>query len=183
MLTDHWDISHICVAVPDLEQGMKDYEAAFGVKSWGPLLDFTDGVDMEIGSQLHGKQVSMLGLKEIWSRNGSDIVSVGPPFAPLELACAEQFSPSYSIWGCPDGREYIHHICYWVDDIAAEGAHLIENGWSIEVTTAPGDRAKGFAYLLSPAGMRVELMQRGDKAAIGKWLETGELELDWAADA
>jgi catechol 2,3-dioxygenase-like lactoylglutathione lyase family enzyme len=182
MLTDRWDISHIGIAVPDLQQGMKNYESSFGVKNWGPLLDYSDSVDMEIGSQLHGDRVSTSGLSEIWSRHGSDIVSEAPPFAPFELACSKPFSPSYTIWGCPDGREYVHHLAYWVDDIGAEGDHLMDNGWALELTAAPGDRAKGFAYLLSPTGMRVELMQRGDKAAFGRWLESGELDLDWASE-
>ena len=179
MLTDHWDISHICVAVPDLEQGMKMYEKAFGVGGWGPLIDFTDGLEMDVASPLLGEGVSMRGLQEIWARDGSEIVTDGPPFAPLELACAAPFSPAYSIWGCPDGRQRIHHICFWVDDIEAESAHLIENGFALELTTAPGDRAKGFAYHLAPSGMRVEIMGVADKAAHGRWLENGEIEMDW----
>lgn len=181
MLTDRWDISHICIAVPDLEAGMREYEQSFGVRRWGPLLDFSDD-NMDVGSQLHGDRVSMAGLREIWARDGADLGGDGPPYAPLELACAEPFSPSYAIWGCPNGRQYVHHICYWVDDIEAESAHLIEHGFALEVTMAPGDKVRGFGYHLSPTGMRVELMRRQDKAAIGRWLATGELELDWTSD-
>jgi catechol 2,3-dioxygenase-like lactoylglutathione lyase family enzyme len=183
MLTDRWDIAHICIAVPDMEQAMKHYEAAFGIEAWGPLLDYTEGVEIDVASPMLGGEVSMRGLGEIWSLSGSEIVSGSPPFAPFELASAAPFSPSSTIWGCPDGREYVHHICYWVDDLVAEADHLIENGFSLELTIAPGDRAKGFAYLVSPAGMRVELMQQSDKAAFGRWLKSGVIELDWAADA
>lgn len=183
MLTDHWDIAHYCVAVPDLEAGMKFYEQAFGIESWGPLLDFTDSIEMPVGSQIHGDRVSMVGMREIWSRHGSDVVDGSPPLAPLELAHAKPFTPSFAIWGCRGGREYVHHVAYWVDDLEAESAHLLESGFELEVTVAPGDRAKGFAYHLAPTGMRIELMGRADKAAIGNWLAGEELELDWASES
>jgi catechol 2,3-dioxygenase-like lactoylglutathione lyase family enzyme len=182
VLTDHWDISHICVAVPDLEAAQSMYEKAFGVTGWGPMLEFSDD-NMEVSSQILGPNVSMVGLREVWALNGSDAVAGGPPFAPLELAHAELFSPAYSMYGCPDGRQYVHHICYWVDDIEAESTHLMEHDFGLEMTMAPGDVARGFGYHLSPTGMRVELMRREDKGAIAKWLQTGELELDWPTGA
>jgi catechol 2,3-dioxygenase-like lactoylglutathione lyase family enzyme len=178
MLTDNWDISHICVAVDDLEAAMTMYSQSFGVDKWGPLLEFTED-NMDVASPLLGDRVSMVGLREVWARSGSTVVTEGPPFAPLELAHAERFSPAFSIWGCPDGRHYLHHICYWVDDLEAESAHLVEQSFARELTMAPGDPARGFAYHLSPTGMRVELMRREDKPAIARWLETGELDLDW----
>jgi catechol 2,3-dioxygenase-like lactoylglutathione lyase family enzyme len=181
MLTDDWDISHICIAVDDLEAAMTMYSQAFGASKWGPLMEFSD--DMDVASPLLGEQVSMVGLREIWSLCGSSVVTeqppVAPPFAPLELAQAERFSPAFSIWGCRDGRHYVHHIAYWVDDLEAESEHLLENGFARELTIAPGDRARGFAYHLSPTGMRVEIQSRSDKAAHARWLTTGEIKLDW----
>jgi catechol 2,3-dioxygenase-like lactoylglutathione lyase family enzyme len=179
MLTDHWDISHICIAVPDLEAAMTEYSAAFGVR-WSPLLDYSGAVTLDVASPLHGHGATMLGLREVLSRDGAAAIAGGPPFAGLELAHAEPFSPAWTIWGCPDKRQYVHHICYWVDDIEAESAHLVEHGLARELTVAPGDRARGFAYHVSPGGFRIELMRREDKAAIAGWFATGELELEWA---
>jgi catechol 2,3-dioxygenase-like lactoylglutathione lyase family enzyme len=178
VLTDHWDISHICVAVPDLDAAMALYERAFGVGSWGPVMDLRED-DMDVVSPLLGAAASMRGLREVWARDGSDIVAGGPPFAALELAEAAAFSPAYSIWGCPGGRQYVHHICFWVDDIEAESAHLIEHGFALELTMAPGTRVRGFGYHLSPSGMRVELMGCDAKAAHATWLETGVMAMDW----
>lgn len=179
MLTDHWDISHICVAVPDLDAAKRMYEGAFGVTGWGPLIDFVDDMEMDVASPLLGAGVSMKGLREIWALDGAEAVTGGPPFAPLELACAERFSPAHAIWGCPDGRQYVHHICYWVDDLEAESAHLIEHGFALELTTGSGERARGFAYHRSPSGMRVEIMRRADKEPHARWLETGVIDLEW----
>lgn len=179
MLTDHWDIAHICIAVDDLESAKTTYERAYGVTQWGPLLEFDDE-NTDVFSPLHGQKVSGVGFREIWARHGSDIVSEGPPFAPIELAHAPKFSPSFTIWGCEPGKHYVHHICYYVDDLEAESAHLAEHGYALELTLAPGDRARGFAYHLSPNGMRIELMRRQDKEAVATWLETGESVLNWS---
>ncbi len=179
MLTDHWDIAHICIAVDDLESAMATYEAAYGVTAWGPLLEFSDE-NTDVFSPLHGQKVSGEGFREIWAKNGTDIVAGGPPFAPIELAHAQRFTPAFTIWGAETGKHYVHHICYWVDDLEAESAHLAEHGFALELTLAPGDRARGFAYHLSPTGMRIELMRREDKPAVATWLEEGESVLDWS---
>jgi catechol 2,3-dioxygenase-like lactoylglutathione lyase family enzyme len=179
MLTDYWDISHICIAVPDLDAAMTMYRKAFGVRSWGPLIDFTDD-HMEVVSPLLGSAASMRGLREVGAKDGSDIVTGGPPFAALELAEAAPFSPAASIWGCPGGRHYVHHLCFWVDDIEAESAHLVEHGFALELTRTPGPAVRGFGYHLSPTGMRVELMGRDAKAPHATWLKTGVMTREWA---
>lgn len=183
MLTDNWDIAHICVAVPDLDEAMAHYEQVFGVRDWGPLMSFSDGPNgtHDAVSPLYGPAASMVGGHQVWSLSGSAAVSAEAPFAPIELAKADRYSPAFSIYGCPDGRWYVHHICYWVDDLEGESAHLIEHGYQLELTIAPGDKIRGFGYHLSPNGTRIELMDSADKSAIGKWLRGGELELDWAS--
>jgi catechol 2,3-dioxygenase-like lactoylglutathione lyase family enzyme len=110
------------------------------------------------------------GLHAVWARNA------GPP---LELMHAEPGSPAFAIWGCPDGHEYVHHVCYWVEDLPAESAHLVERGFPVELTLAGGSPTRGFAYHRSPAGLRLELMRSEDKPAMAEWLETGTLALDW----
>jgi catechol 2,3-dioxygenase-like lactoylglutathione lyase family enzyme len=179
VLTDNWDIAHINIVVPDLESAMEEYSRAFGVE-WGPIATFSSEA-FQLASPLLGEAASVDGLRAVWAHNGSAIVSQAPPFAPLELMHAESFSPAFTIWGCPGGRHYVHHVCYWVDDLGAESAHLVENGFEVELTIAGGSPTRGFAYHRSPTtgGMRIELMRMQDKPAMAKWLDTGNLELDW----
>src|SRR5579864_1957629 len=122
MLTDRWDLAHICIAVDDLDAGMARYTEAFGLE-WGPILNFsseglvlspTHTMPMATIAPGLGGPMSMEGLREVWSVNGATVNDVGLPVAPLELAHARNFSPAHTIWGCTDGREYVHHIAYWV---------------------------------------------------------------------
>ena len=178
MLTDAWDIAHTCITVPDLEAAMDAYSRAFGI-AWGPIAAFSSE-HIHVESSLLGDKPAVDGLRAVWARNGSKIVEGYPPFAPIELMHAEKFSPAFTIWGSPDGRHRVHHVCYWVDDLQAESRHLVENGFAVELTVAGGRPTQGFAYHYSPdLGMRLELMRSQDKPAMAKWLETGELELDW----
>src|SRR4051794_7849576 len=90
VLTDHWDISHICIAVDDLEAAKAIYGKAYGVTEWGPLLEYTEETgSMDLASQVWSADVGTVGLRQIWAKNGSDIVAGGPPFACIELAEAE----------------------------------------------------------------------------------------------
>jgi len=173
MLTDHWDIAHICIAVDDLESAMATYESAYGITDWGPVMEFSDE-NIDVFSPLYDQKVSGAGYREVWAKQGSDILTEGPPLAPIELGHAQRFSPAFTIWGCETGKHYVHHICYWVDDLEAESAHLSEHGNPLELTLAPGDVPRGFAYHLSPNGMRIALMPRQDKPAVATWLEEGE---------
>jgi catechol 2,3-dioxygenase-like lactoylglutathione lyase family enzyme len=189
MLIDRWDIAHICFAVDDLEAAMERYTDAFGLE-WGPILNYsseglvvspTQTLRMATVAPSHGGPMSMEGLREVWSVNGATVNSAGLPLPALELAHARNFSPAYTIWGCPGGNEYVHHIAYWVDDIEAESRHLVDRGFTVEFTSPPGDQLRGFGYLVSPGGMRVELEDIRRKEPIAKWFSTGVLDLGDAA--
>jgi catechol 2,3-dioxygenase-like lactoylglutathione lyase family enzyme len=185
MLTDRWDVSHVCIAVPDLEVAMGTYTEAFGIE-WGTVLHFSEEglvvspeqtMEMTVVAPGIGEGASMEGLREVCSTNGGGIAA-GLPVAALELAHAAGFSPASTLWGCPDGREYVHHISYWVDDMEAESRSLMDKGFTLEITTAPGDVARGFGYLVSPAGLRIELSDRSTKAAVARYYTTGVLDFE-----
>lgn len=185
MLTDHWDVAHICMAVDDLDAAMARYTAAFGIE-WGPVLVFSgeglilpdnSTVALPVVAPPYGDGVTMEGLREVCSINGGAIGAEGLPLAALELAHAEKSSPAYPIWGCPDGREYVHHIAYWVDSVEDESRHLIDQGFELELTTPPADVARGFGYLRSPGGHRIELSDRATKSAVGRFYSTGQFDL------
>jgi catechol 2,3-dioxygenase-like lactoylglutathione lyase family enzyme len=161
-----WDISHITVAVPDIEAAMAGYATAFGVE-WGKLEDFSG---MEIAAPLYpDEEISMEGLRLVWSRTNP----------ALELAQATSGSPAERLWGVEKGEHRLHHVCYWVDDLGAASEYLADRGFALEITLPPGDVATGFAYHRNAEGMRVELMRSEDKPAVDRWLATGESELQW----
>jgi hypothetical protein len=62
-----------------------------------------------------------------------------------------------SVWETRATAE-LHHIAYWVDDVAGTVALLQADGWSCEVTDRDNDaRPMGFAYMTKPGNARVEL--------------------------
>ena len=111
MVTDDWDITHICIAVPDLEAAMERYARAFGI-DWGPIALFSSD-HFAVTSTILDDGFGVDGLRAVWAKNGSAAVAGAPPFAPFELMHAAPGSPAFAIWGCRDGREYLHHVCYW----------------------------------------------------------------------
>lgn len=171
MINDSWDIAHITIAVPDLERAMEHYGALLGV-GWGPMLDV--GSLPVLLYDADGSEVSE-GLREVWSLSGA-LDGTGPA---LELANSRPGTASQTIWGVPDGVERFHHVCYYVDDLIAESAHLSRHGFAREVSTSPPTAPPEFmAYHLSPTGTRFELMRSQDKPAMQHWLSTGEMALE-----
>jgi catechol 2,3-dioxygenase-like lactoylglutathione lyase family enzyme len=184
MLTDHWDVSHMSIAVDDLDAAMARYSPAFGIQR-GRVLEFsTEGLVLSpdrtlakpVASPLHGAGASTQGLRQVVSTNGGAVGAEGLPVAGIELSHAEKFSPAHTIWGTRERREYMHHIGYWVDDVESEPRSLTERGFILELTYQPGDVARGFSYMLSPNGIRVELTDRNIKAALGRFDNGGDLD-------
>ena len=64
-----------------------------------------------------------------------------------------------SVWAT-DEVAVLHHVAYWVDDVAATVASLEADGWSLDVTIATDDgRPSMFAYMTKPGNARVELTE------------------------
>jgi hypothetical protein len=64
-----------------------------------------------------------------------------------------------SVWET-DQQAVLHHVAYWVDDIAATVTRLQADGWTLEVTTDSGDgdfRPSMFAYVTKPGNARMEI--------------------------
>jgi hypothetical protein len=163
-IADNWDISHIGIAVSDLDDAMDTFATALGVE-WSPVLS----LNTPIATPLYpDEDIAMEGLREVWSTKGPS----------LELCHAMPGSPAERIWGVAAGNHKMHHICYWVEDLRAASQYLVEHGFALEMTVAPGDVVDGFTYNLHPAGTRLQLMPTQDKPTVLKFLETGVLELD-----
>lgn len=54
----------------------------------------------------------------------------------------------------------IHHLGYWVDDVATASAALEARGYPVEVVGKRPDGAAYWAYHRSPSGPRIELVSR-----------------------
>ena len=169
MLVDRWDISHVCIAVDDLDAAMSEYSQALGM-AWATVMDFT-GTGFIGASDVHEAGVSHEGLRAVLSRNGG-IVTAGVPFAALELAEATPGSPAFSMWGCTDGEHHVHHLAYWVDDFDAESKHLADCGFVREMHIDLGDGVQVAYHLRS--GFRIELQSSAFKPAAARFLATGE---------
>ena len=124
-------IWHIGIAVPDLDQGKKELGEVFGLR-WRPArarrLTLTDAAGQTYEVECHV------------------VFSLGGPFA-VEVWQAIPGTPL----DVPEGGG-VHHIGYWVDDLAAEAKRLDALGY-------PSYATVGTTPLLNrgPAGTLVEL--------------------------
>ena len=124
-------IWHIGFAVPDLPESQKKFGEVFGLR-WRPArvrrLTLADAVGRPYEVECH----------VVFSRGGPFAIEVWQaiPGTPLDV---------------PEGGG-VHHIGYWVDDLAAEAKRLGALGY-------PGYAAVGTTPLLNrrPAGTLIEL--------------------------
>jgi hypothetical protein len=158
-----WELSHLGVAARSLDEVIDTFGTIWGSAGTGIEINHDWACPAAPG-----------GVKRIRGRNRW-LVDASPLIEVLE-------SDPESPWVLPDGVAHaLDHVAYWVDDLTASAAKLNEHGFTLEYTHAhdkPGTLI-GFAYLRSPAGVRIELMPTSDKPAISRWLAGGELKLDW----
>jgi len=69
-----------------------------------------------------------------------------------------------TVWTAGAGGA-VHHLGYWVDDVAAAADGLQGAGYRLEARPA-GPEISTFAYLLDPTGVRIEIV---DRAAFPDW--------------
>jgi catechol 2,3-dioxygenase-like lactoylglutathione lyase family enzyme len=100
---------------------------------------------------------------QVWSADGEAtatlrmVYSHGEPGDPrLELIQEVPGSP----W-VRSPQSAIHHIGYFVDDLQASSQALVDEGVPLEVCGCMGPtRPTGFAYHLTPEGLRIEVVRR-----------------------
>lgn len=152
MIADKWDVAHIAVVVSDLERAKEEYAQGLGI-DWAPSFDMP--ADLVSGSDLHEQGVSFEGLTAVLP-----LKHAGP--APIELIHTVPSSPAALVWGCPDGKDYVHHIAYYVDDIVEESQQLSDLGW-IREWYVDLDGPLRMAYHKSEQGLRIELVDASIK--------------------
>jgi len=57
-------------------------------------------------------------------------------------------------------RSGLHHLGYWSDDLAADGAALERSGYTFEAAGVDHDDNRAWSYHGSPTGPRIELVTR-----------------------
>ena len=131
-------IWHIGIAVPDLEEGKAELGEVFGLH-WRPSrvrkLTLADAVGRPCEVECHV------------------VFSLGGPFA-VEVWQAIPGTPL----DVPEAGG-VHHIGYWVDDLAATASALEDAGYRQEARPSGAGLSK-FAYYIDPAGVRIEIVDR-----------------------
>lgn len=126
-------ISHLGMAVKDLEEAREFYRSVFGLESSEPII----GGDGTI-------RVSMV-------RVGNTLVELLQPIG----------SEGVMAKFLENRGEGFHHICYEVDDINAEIASIKATG--LEILSDPKPGAEGMSVFLHPRGTHGVLVELVEK--------------------
>lgn len=154
MLFEKWDVDHIGIAVTDLEAAMSEYADALEVE-WRSIFEFTAEQAALFGSDTG---VSIEGLRAVGSRPRAEAEPGDRPPVMLELVEAPPSSPAARFWGCPDGRNHVHHVAYLVDDVDAESARIHRLGFTRDWYTEDEHGRVFEAYHQCPTGTVVQLV-------------------------
>lgn len=65
----------------------------------------------------------------------------------------------------------VHHLSYWVDDIATATTALEAAGWTVEATGREPDGSLRYRYLTHPAAPRIELGLTRNRPAFDTWAD------------
>ena len=132
------DFYHTGIVVPDLNAAMARLSALAGYR-WIAPMSYT----------LPFRTVT--GTRELTS---TFVYSLQAPHVELIQEVPE------SPWTATPGNA-IHHVGYFVDDLADAAAKLEDNGFTFEATadTSPPDLAL-FAYYVDATGTRIEIVDR-----------------------
>ncbi len=129
---------HVGIVVADIASARATMTEQLGV-SWGPVMHF-DSVDYRDGD---GRDVAL---------PTTMCYSVDAPH--LELI---EEVPG-SLW-VRNEHSNLHHIGFWSDDLAVDGAELAGAGCPLQLCGRSGDQAPvSFAYHRNDLGVRVELV-------------------------
>ena len=138
---------HVGIVVADIASARATMSEQLGV-TWGPVMRF-DAVDYRDGD---GRDIEL---------PTTMCYSVDAPH--LELI---EEVPG-SIW-VRNEHSNLHHIGFWSDDLAAEGAALTGTGCPLQLCGRSGDQAPvSFAYHRNDLGVRVELVDAALRDTMG----------------
>lgn len=126
-------ISHLGIAVQDLEEAREFYRSVFGVESSEPIVGGNGDL-----------KASMIKLGDTSIELLQPLGAEGPVAKFLQRQ-----------------GEGIHHVCYVVDDIASEVESLKNNG--VQIVGSPKSGVEGMSVFLHPRsthGVMTELVEK-----------------------
>ena len=141
---------HVGIIVPELGEAMRDLSSTLGL-TWAK-------------EQRRAFPVTVNG--ELVDRDIHFAYSMtGPPY--VELIQANE--PPWEL------RDGLHHMGIWSEDVVGDTEKLLAQKYSIAATAfeRPG-YAGGFAYLNSPTGLLVELVDSVSKESFDRWVGGGD---------
>jgi lactoylglutathione lyase len=147
---------HVGMRVPDLELAMAELGTGLGL-TWAEVVERD---------------------QPIWTpENGHDVVRLrftysceGPQHVELLQGAPE------SLW---DGRNAtgIHHLGFWVHDVAAETERRLAAGWTLEMAQRSPEEGYGsMTYMRSPSGFLLEPVTIGARPRFERWWAGGSLD-------
>lgn len=141
---------HVGLVVPELGEAMRDLTSTLGL-SWA--------------REQRGEMPVLLDGEQVM-RDISFVYSVeGPPY--VELIGAND-----PPWRAQDG---LHHLGMWTADVVGDLNDLVAENYSVTATGVGRDgTVSRFAYLTSPTGLLVELVDTRSKPAFDRWIAGGE---------
>jgi hypothetical protein len=140
--------SHIGIVVKDLEKGLREFGSSLEY-------DWVTTYDAETPVRSGDGSVRVVRVQTRWA-------TIGPPH--IELI---QSVPG-TVWETQNDSE-IHHIGFWVDDLAAASERLAKLGFPLEATfDSESSQPTAFAYHSRPGAVRIELT---DSSRRGQLLE------------
>jgi glyoxalase/bleomycin resistance protein/dioxygenase superfamily protein len=131
------DQFHVGIVVADLEASLAELAALFGY-------EWCDEIHLEQPVQFPSGERNV----EFRFRYSRDT----PRLEVIEARAG-------TVW-TPAAGSGIHHLGYWSDDVAGDGAALEQSGFSLEAAGVGGDGVRFWSYHRSPSGPRIELVSR-----------------------
>lgn len=129
------DCYHVGLVVPDIDSAAKRLTASAGYE-WTNVIEYPIDVVTATGKQ-------QVPFRFVYSLQAPHIELITEVPGTLWTAT---------------GGPAVHHLGYFVDDIAAASVHLEQSGFQLEVRPA-GDPST-FAYFIDPVGVRIEIVNR-----------------------
>ncbi|WP_405182925.1 VOC family protein [Nocardia sp. NBC_01377] len=127
---------HLGIVSDDFEATVAELSEAFGYR-WGP----------QVG-----------GSVEVTTPAGATVIDLACTYSVTVPRIEIVRSIPGTLWEPSGGG--IHHLGYWSDDLAADAATLLDNGYASEVTRDLPNGLPQFAFLRGPSGIRIELVNR-----------------------
>jgi hypothetical protein len=131
------DLFHTGIVVEDLEAALAELTELFGY-------EWCDEVHVD---------------QPVWLPSGDTTVEFRFRYSRSSPRLEVIQSRPGTLW-VPAVGSGIHHLGYWSDDVAADGAAFERAGYHHEASGTDPDGRPTWAYYRSPTGPRVELVSR-----------------------